>query len=299
MTLLCCASCGIAEIDDVKLVPCDGCDLVKYCSDECREIHKSEHEGECRKRAAELRDELLFKQPESSCFGDCPICCLPLPLDLKKATMYNCCSKIVCRGCSRANWIREIDMRLTKSCPFCREPMPNTQEEFDKLRMKRAEANDPVALYQKGAEKHSRGDYQSAFEYFTKAAELGYADAHYQLSNMYYDGEAGEKDMGKIFHHLEEAAIAGHPDARYALGCHEEDNGNPERAVKHWIIGATQGEDDSMKVLMIAFKEGYISKEDLAAVLRAHQAAINATKSPQRDEAEKNLERRRQKTHLR
>ena len=39
------------------------------------------NEAERRKRAAVLRDELLFKQPESSHLGDCPICCLPLPLD--------------------------------------------------------------------------------------------------------------------------------------------------------------------------------------------------------------------------
>ena len=62
----CCASCGIAEIDDIKLKDCDGCDLVKYCSDECQLEHTSEHKGECKKRAAELREELLFKQPESS-----------------------------------------------------------------------------------------------------------------------------------------------------------------------------------------------------------------------------------------
>ena len=43
----CCASCGITEIDDIKLVPCDGCDLVRYCSDECRQDHKSEHEEVC------------------------------------------------------------------------------------------------------------------------------------------------------------------------------------------------------------------------------------------------------------
>ena len=81
----CCASCGIAEIDDIKLVPCDECDLVQYCSDECREDHNPEHEDECKKRAAELRDELLFKQPESTHEGDCPICCLPLPLDETKS----------------------------------------------------------------------------------------------------------------------------------------------------------------------------------------------------------------------
>lgn len=61
----CCASCGIAEIDDVKLMDCDDCDLVRYCSDECQRDQKSEHEEECKKRAAELRDELSFKQPEA------------------------------------------------------------------------------------------------------------------------------------------------------------------------------------------------------------------------------------------
>ena len=69
----CCACCGIAEIDDIKLMKdCDDCDLVKYCSGECKGNHKSEHEEECKKRAAELRDELLFKQPEGNHWGDCP-----------------------------------------------------------------------------------------------------------------------------------------------------------------------------------------------------------------------------------
>ena len=29
----CCASCGIAEVDNVKLKECDDCDLAPYCSD--------------------------------------------------------------------------------------------------------------------------------------------------------------------------------------------------------------------------------------------------------------------------
>ena len=78
-----CASCGIAEVDDIKLKNCDACDLVRYCSDTCQEDHRPNHEAICKEREAELRDELLFRQPESSCFGDCPICCLPLPLDPK------------------------------------------------------------------------------------------------------------------------------------------------------------------------------------------------------------------------
>jgi len=52
---LCCASCGIAEVDEVKLKECSDCDLIKYCSDECKQDHKSQHEEDCKKRAAELR----------------------------------------------------------------------------------------------------------------------------------------------------------------------------------------------------------------------------------------------------
>eukprot|EP00984_Skeletonema_dohrnii_P020252 scaffold9816_cov99-Skeletonema_dohrnii-CCMP3373.AAC.6 len=37
---------------------------------------------------------------------------------------------------------------------------------------------------------------------------------------------------------------------------------------------------------MSAFKKGKVSKEDLAAALRAHKAALDATKSPQRAAAE-------------
>ena len=36
---------------------------------------------------------------------------------------------------------------------------------------------------------------------------------------------------------------------------------------------------------MKAFKEGFVEKEVLAVALRAHKAAIDATKSPQREAA--------------
>ena len=42
----------------------------------------------------------------------------------------------------------------------------------------------------------------------------------------------------------------------------------------------------SMQALWDVFKIGYIGKDDLAATLRSHQAALDAMKSPQRDAAE-------------
>ena len=295
MTALC-ASCGIAEVDEIKLKECDDCDLVRYCSDECQTEHKTEHTEACKKRAAELRDELLFKQPESSHFGDCPICCIPLSLDIRKSPINECCSKVICNGCSHAHRRRAWEKRLEQSCPFCREPVPNTEKESAKLRMKRVKANDPVAIRQEGVMRYNKGEYIKA--YYTKAAELGDAEAHYQLSILYQSGKGVEKDEGKKIYHLEEAAIAGHPFARYVLGVCEwrrfrvENNRNDERAVKHWIIAARQGDGNSIKELMKIFKHGqkydfeYISKEDLAAALRAHKTVVDATKSPQRDTAE-------------
>ena len=283
----CCASCGIAECDDIKLKECDGCDLVRYWSDECQQIHQSEHEEACKKRAAELRDELLFKQPESTHMGDCPICSLPLPLVGKKSTLFLCCSKVVCNGCRYAHQKRQIEQRLQQSCPFCRELLPETEEEIDERRMKRVEVKDPVAICREGGEQRKKGDNIKAFDYFTKAAELGDADAHYKLPIVYLDGVGVEKDEGKASHHWEEAAIRGHPVARYNLGWHEGiNNKNSERAVKHWIIAAAQGHDGSIKELMKKFREGYVSKEELASALRAHKTAVDATKSPQREVGE-------------
>ena len=107
---------------------------------------------------------------------------------------------------------------------------------------------------------------------------------------MYSFGQGVEEDWGKQIYHLEEATIRGHPDARYSLGFQEEISGNIERAVKHWTIAAKQGHDESIKALLRAFKHpfrsGLISKEELAATLRAQKAAVDATKSPQRKEAE-------------
>ena len=77
------ASCGITQVDgdDVKKMKNCACKIVQYCSVACQTEHRSEHKRACKKRVAELRDEILFKQPESSCFGDCPICCLPISID--------------------------------------------------------------------------------------------------------------------------------------------------------------------------------------------------------------------------
>ena len=278
-----CGWCGVAGVDNVILEDCDGCDLVKYCSDNCRGEHREQHEEECKQRAKELYDNKLFRHPDSSHRGECPICFLPLPLVAEKSIFYSCCSKVICNGCEYANY----KSNGGSSCSFCREKYLDDDEEMHERMMKRVQANDPAALCQMGIiKRHTEGDYDGAFEYLTKAAELGDAHAHYQLGMMYWRGDGVEKDEEKEVYHLEKAAIGGDPYARHNLGCIEHKNGNVERAVKHAIIAAKLGYEESMKALWKEFRDGNITKEDLEATLRAHQAAIDATKSPQREAAQ-------------
>ena len=57
-----CADCG-KNGNDLKA--CTACKLVKYCDATCQKAHWSKHKKECKKRAAELKDEALFNDRES------------------------------------------------------------------------------------------------------------------------------------------------------------------------------------------------------------------------------------------
>ena len=275
-----CASCGIAAIDDIKLKSCNGgCDLVKYCSDKCQENHKEQHEEEC------LCDKKLFTQPDGSHMGECPICCLPLPIDASKSTAMTCCSKIICNGCLYVNSKRELEAGLGHRCAFCREPISESKEDHIKNVMERVKKNDPVAMRVMSGICIDEGDYDTGFQYLMNAAELGDADAHYGLSIMYREGEGVDKDGRKKVYHLEEAAIRGHPFARHNLGCLDAMSGRFERARKHFIIAANLGDDKSLKCVRQLYAEGHASKEEYASALRACQAADDATKSAEREEA--------------
>jgi tetratricopeptide (TPR) repeat protein len=303
-----CASCGIAAVDDVKLKMCDGgCDLVKYCSDNCQELHREQHEQDCKKRADEIRDEIqrraaelrqtflsdelrdkqLFEQPDCSYLGECPICCLPLSVDATKSIMMTCCCKTICKGCCYANEKREVEQGLKHRCAFCREPKPKSREQSVKNIMKRIKKNDPVAMTQMGKKfLFEEGDYGKALEYYTKAAELGDVSGKFCLGALYYNGQGVEKDEKKGIRHLEEAAIGGHPIARHNLARYEIMYARYERAAKHYIINANLGCNESLKCIKDLFVQGVVSKDEYTAALRGYQAAVNETKSAEREKAE-------------
>lgn len=90
---------------------------------------------------------------------------------------------------------------------------------------------------------------------------------------------------------MEQTAIGGHPHARRNLGSVEWKNGRHDRAIKHFVIAAAKlGDDLSLKMVKDCYSKGLVSKEDFASTLRGHQAAIDAAKRPQREEAEAALQ---------
>eukprot|EP00986_Skeletonema_menzelii_P018331 scaffold26626_cov178-Skeletonema_menzelii.AAC.9 len=281
----CCAACGIKELDDIKLKNCTACRLVKYCSVQCQKNHRKQHKKECKKRMAELRDELLFKQPESSHFGDCPICCVPLSMDEDKSSLSSCCCVFICNGCSYANQMKDEHSMNDPQCPFCREPYASSAAEAERNIVKRIQAGNRVAIRQKGLEARMERNYGVSLELLARAANMGDIVAHSELADIYFLGEGVERDEKKAVHHNEEAAIGGHPAARFNLGTLDARSFRHERAVKHFIIAASLGFDKALEKLKEWYGYGSVTKADYAKALRAYQAAIESTKTPQREEA--------------
>ena len=59
MQSMSCADCGVEGGASLKI--CKSCMLVKYCNPTCQRNHWPKHKKQCKQRAAELRDEPLFK----------------------------------------------------------------------------------------------------------------------------------------------------------------------------------------------------------------------------------------------
>ena len=128
-------------------------------------------------------------------------------------------------------------------------------------------------------------NYRKAIKLWLRAGELGDALAYHNLANAYENGEGVERDTKKAKHYWELAAMGGEVEARYALGVNECNAGSMNRAMKHWMIAAGVGHDDSLTNIREGFLRGLVTKDDFEKALRAHKDAKDAMKSEQRDAA--------------
>ena len=289
-----CANCGK---EGTHLNICNKCKAATYCNAACKKRHRHKHKVACEKRVAELReeelererrvaelhDEKLFKQPPPN--EDCPICMLLLP-SLYTGKKYRiCCGKRICSGCIYAVEKRDGGLGL---CPFCRAPTPTAEELIEQAK-KRMEVNDAYAMFNLGI-CYSDGsygfqqDHAKALELWHQAAELGNASSCYSIGMAYYYGNGAERDEKKANHYCELAAMGGVVEARYNLGVYEWRAGNMERALKHFMIAASFGDNDSLENIKQLFLKGDATKDDYTKALRAYQTNLVEIKSAQRDE---------------
>ena len=285
-----CANCGKGEEESNKLKACTACKLVKYCNRECQIAHRPQHKKECKKRAAELHDEELFKHPPPK-HEDCPICFTRIPTFETGSQYMVCCGKVVCTGCIYAPLYdhqgNEVD---NEKCPFCRTPwLDSDEEELQRLK-KREGAGDAEAIFRLGYY-YREGVYgiqqnnTKALELYHRSAELGYADAYCGIGSAYDHGEGVEVDKKKVLYYWELAAMKGDTAARHNLGHVELEAGNMDRAFKHWMISARGGYTNSLSNIKQMYSDGYVTKEDYTKALQSYQSYLTEIKSDQRDKA--------------
>jgi len=241
-----------------------------------------------------ISDEKLFEDPPPR--KDCPICMLPMPHTSGVCgvrTVYlPCCGMILCKGCSIAEDFEIKRGNIKPWCSLCRVPLHSSTKELIKRVEYRMKLNDANAFFKIGVTYRDGGmglpqDFKKTLKLWNKAVELGSIDAHYNLAITYYNGEGGvAKDKKKALHHWKLAAIGGHEGARHSVGAFEEyNNRNMGRAMKHYIIGARCGNNDSLKKVGEGYKSGHVTKDDYASTLRAYQVSVDEMKSEQRTKA--------------
>ena len=197
-----------------------------------------------------------------------------------------CCGKVICSGCTYANSsLSDADL-----CPFCRSLAPSSDEEIVERMKQRIKAEDALAMYGLGCI-YSEGrngfplNDAKALELFHRAAELGYYGAYHNIGFAYVDGRVVQQDTKKVRHYWEIAAMGGDAKSRYGLGLIEQNKGNVDRALKHYMIAARGGESDSLEATHALFKDGQATKDDYTKALRLYQAYLDEVKSDQRDKA--------------
>ena len=220
-----------------------------------------------------------------------------LPIQENLQGYYACCGKTICCGCdhqhrikSRERAAKKGQKTVSRTCAFCREPMPKSNEEANARMSKRAELNDRTAVRWL-AQSHGYGesglplDHAKCIELMRQSADLGCPSAHYYLGSYHRYGRMGlEQNNGKSLLYFEKAAEGGHVQARHDLGCTVGINGDDIASMRHWRLSASLGSKKSMDSLICCFEDGDLHHGDLAESLRAYYRSITEMKSEDRDQ---------------
>ena len=201
----------------------------------------------------------------------CPICyenwdvngCLNLRL---------CCMKRICEDCDEK----------VESCPLCRTPKPETNEEALAILRRHVEKDHPAAIYHLGSS-YLRGEFglmpspKKAARLFQRAADLDDATAMLNLGYAYEHGHGVKLDKKKAVKYYRMAADRGDASAQAHLGnCFENGKGVPQddaEAVRFWKLAADQGFTNAEYAMGCAYVTGRGVARDLAEAKRWFERA--------------------------
>lgn len=141
-----------------------------------------------------------------------------------------------------------------------------------------AAQHDLAALYVAGTGGVPR-DYGRAVFWFTKSAEKGMANAHYNLGVMYQQGLGVPQDAAAALGWYERAAQLGHPEAMYNLGIANIEgigaDRNIARGVAFFKQAANAGVSQAAYNLGVLYESNFIGPADLTKAAEWYQTAAN------------------------
>lgn len=141
-----------------------------------------------------------------------------------------------------------------------------------------AAQHDLAALYVAGTGGVTR-DYGRAVFWFTKSAEKGMANAHYNLGVMYQQGLGVPQDAAAALGWYERAAQLGHPEAMYNLGIANIEGIGAERNIARGVAffkqAANAGVSQAAYNLGVLYESNFIGPADLTKAAEWYQTAAN------------------------
>ena len=238
----------------------------------------------------------------------CPICLVPLSRFNEKSFYMDCCGSHVCQGCDRKSCLFETkqfvasgkkEAEFVRKCALCREPVPGDKgfvRQLEELASRKSSPKAARALFNLGAN-YLEGDYGiskdvfRALEYYIQAAEVGSAEACYDMGRIHQYGEGEfQIDMAKASLFYRVGALRGCINSHACAGNTEYFFlGNHEVGIRYWKIAAEAGDQQSLNCLRMIYGgkpvapgSEFIAKDELERLYRDCHEAQESVKSEER-----------------
>ena len=171
------------------------------------------------------------------------------------------------------------------TCGLCNSIYNNTdfevKNEIIQNQLRRSMVN--FAYCREGERFHSDENYESAFYWFKKAADMGESTSQRRLGLCYYYGDGVEKDIAKAVYWWQRAAEAGKSSAQCNLAlCYYNGDGvekDISKAIHWWQRAAEAGVSNAQFNLAFCYYNGEGVEKDFSKAVYWYQKAAEAGNS--------------------